>query len=367
MEKFDVVIAGGGVGGISAAISSAKQGLKVCLIEKSALLGGLATIGLINWFEPLCDGKGRQVLFSNVKLLFDLALSSSYSTLDKNWKQNNKRLSSWFNHNLFALKLNKLLSDLGVYIYYESTVGEVILNKDKNLIDHLNIFTIEGKISIYGNSYIDATGSAYLFKQAGLKTRDGLNYLTYAVTTYKDGLDKPKFFYFGAGYNGNGHPNKIQLFKQMNQNEVNRYIKQGQNYCLEEYLKGNGYDLSILPSMNQFRKISTIIGDYQLSKDDLFKHHEDSVGVIGVFNKAGEWYELPKRILTNKNICNLFASGRIISCLDDDAWEAIRVIPSAIASGEAAGLLAYLYKINRLDDTKLLQKILQNNGVLLHY
>jgi flavin-dependent dehydrogenase len=46
-KKYDVVVAGGGISGISAAVTSAKKGLKVLLIEQSAMLGGMGTSGLI--------------------------------------------------------------------------------------------------------------------------------------------------------------------------------------------------------------------------------------------------------------------------------------------------------------------------------
>ena len=87
----------------------------------------------------------------------------------------------------------------------------------------------------------------------------------------------------------------------------------GKKLFLKEYEEGKIDDISMIPSMNQLRKISTIIGDYQLSKKDLCKHQKESIGVIGVFNKIGEWYELPIGILTNKKIKNLFAAGRIVS------------------------------------------------------
>lgn len=67
MSIYDVVIVGGGVAGCSAALSSVKENLKVCLIEKLPLLGGLATSGLINWYEPLCDGNGKQLIFGQAE------------------------------------------------------------------------------------------------------------------------------------------------------------------------------------------------------------------------------------------------------------------------------------------------------------
>ena len=42
----DVLVAGGGVAGIAAALAAARNGARVTLVEKQCLLGGLGTLGL---------------------------------------------------------------------------------------------------------------------------------------------------------------------------------------------------------------------------------------------------------------------------------------------------------------------------------
>ncbi len=46
-DKVDVIIAGGGLGGISAAIAAARAGAKTLLIERNGFLGGVATAGMV--------------------------------------------------------------------------------------------------------------------------------------------------------------------------------------------------------------------------------------------------------------------------------------------------------------------------------
>ena len=70
-ENYDVIVVGGGIAGIAAAVSAAREGMKTFLIEKSFNLGGLATGGLISWYEPLCDGKGNQMIFGIAEELKD--------------------------------------------------------------------------------------------------------------------------------------------------------------------------------------------------------------------------------------------------------------------------------------------------------
>ena len=47
MKKYDLVVAGGGLAGVSAAISAARDGLSVLLVEKSGSLGGALSGGLV--------------------------------------------------------------------------------------------------------------------------------------------------------------------------------------------------------------------------------------------------------------------------------------------------------------------------------
>ena len=62
-KQYDVVVVGGGIAGVAAALECARSGLRTAIIEKTILWGGLCTSGLVPIYMPLCDGKGRQVTF----------------------------------------------------------------------------------------------------------------------------------------------------------------------------------------------------------------------------------------------------------------------------------------------------------------
>ena len=49
-KSYDVIVCGGGVAGVAAAVTAANNGNSVLIIEKSNILGGLATLGLVNLF-----------------------------------------------------------------------------------------------------------------------------------------------------------------------------------------------------------------------------------------------------------------------------------------------------------------------------
>ena len=51
--EADVIVVGGGVAGVAAAVSAARNGSRVILLEKSIILGGLATLGHVCIYLPL--------------------------------------------------------------------------------------------------------------------------------------------------------------------------------------------------------------------------------------------------------------------------------------------------------------------------
>ena len=60
-KKYDLIVCGGGVAGAAAALSGRRQGLSVLLLEGQCVLGGLATSGLVNYWVPLCNGRGKYI------------------------------------------------------------------------------------------------------------------------------------------------------------------------------------------------------------------------------------------------------------------------------------------------------------------
>ena len=51
-SRYELVVVGGGFAGITAALSAAKQGVDVLLVEKYNCLGGAAVSALVNPFMP---------------------------------------------------------------------------------------------------------------------------------------------------------------------------------------------------------------------------------------------------------------------------------------------------------------------------
>ncbi len=60
--KFDVVVIGGGPGGIGAAVGAARAGAKTVLVEKHPIVGGMGTAALVNNFCPAHFCKERPII-----------------------------------------------------------------------------------------------------------------------------------------------------------------------------------------------------------------------------------------------------------------------------------------------------------------
>ena len=80
LGDYDVVVVGGGIAGVAAALASARGGAKTCLLEKFCALGGLATIGNVIIYLPLCDGRGHQVSAGICEELFRLSVNDEPSS-----------------------------------------------------------------------------------------------------------------------------------------------------------------------------------------------------------------------------------------------------------------------------------------------
>ena len=85
-KSYDIIVVGGGMAGVSAAVAARRQGKRVLLIEKASYLGGLATLGLVVLYHPpLDDGTGRKLVGGLAEELLHLSIRYSYDDLPKGW------------------------------------------------------------------------------------------------------------------------------------------------------------------------------------------------------------------------------------------------------------------------------------------
>ena len=393
MQEQDVIVVGGGVAGVAAAVAAARNGAKTLLMEKQVVLGGLATAGLISWYEPLCDGEGKQMVTGIAEELIRLSVKYGFERLPEKWGGEGKypvsreRFATNFSPNIFALALLEYLKENGVALRLDTlaTYPEV----EAGVLKGILVETVGGREFFPAKLVVDATGDACICHRAGVPTELGDNYLTYIVheldSEGAEELGKTGDFckarkWKGVGsdlfgndlsendLSGDGHPEGRRMMQVTSADDVTAYMVWGGRKVLERLRSEdkNSRDVMTLPTMPQFRKIRRMIGETEFDGSEDGIVIRDSVGVFGDFRKSGRHFQLPYASLYNREVGNLFAAGRIISA-KGDGWELTRVIPVAALSGEAAGTAAALCVKGRCEnhrlDVKLLQGVLQEAGV----
>ena len=155
MNKYDIVIAGGGTAGCACAYTAAKLGLKVLLIEKNSFLGGSITSSLvIPAMKTSSNAINTEFFDSLYNKLEEMGGAITY--IDGN--------KGWFNPELTKIALDTLLVEAGVKIEFESSLSKI----EENLLSYIvtiendNIITSKQELllPIETKYIVDATGDA---------------------------------------------------------------------------------------------------------------------------------------------------------------------------------------------------------------
>ena len=84
-EGYDVIVVGGDPEGVAAALSSARNGLRTLLIEDDSALGGLMTLGQLNFLD-MSHGPKRELLTRGIFEEFYEALGNAFDVEEaKEW------------------------------------------------------------------------------------------------------------------------------------------------------------------------------------------------------------------------------------------------------------------------------------------
>ncbi len=385
-NPYDVIVAGGGIAGIASAVSAARRGAKTLLLEKQVNLGGLATVGLISWYEPLCDGEGKQMVYGIGEELVRLSVRYGFENLPAAWggrgenHHRNGRFSTLYSPNAFSLALDEYVRENGSDLLFDVLAVYPVMEGKKCL--GVMTETASGREFFPAGAVVDATGEASVLHRAGMPTEEGENFLTYAMQGFgredllshdpaRDMLDLRRTYSLGSDLRGEGHPAEVRTFRGISSDEENRYLYEGKRRAMEllRSKDKSAFEISSLPTMPQYRKIRRLLGKVTFTGEEEGVFSPESVGRLGDFRQAGRHFELPYGTLFHPEYPNIAAAGRVISA-GGDGWELARVIPVCALSGEAAGAAAAL-AVKRGEalselPVKLLQETLQNAGVRLH-
>ncbi len=384
-EECDVLVCGGGIAGVAAALSAARLNKKVILCEKEYILGGLATAGLVAVYLPICDGTGRQVSFGLAEELLKLSVSrkvyqgAGYDDWIKNpdsvKNEKTARYEVVFNPNLFAIDMEQLLLKSGVKILY----GTVAVNayKKDGFVNYVVFENKSGRFAIAPKGVIDATGDCDIAKFSSLPCQLNEDKNPLASWYYNFTNGKVNLSTLGVCDNSDEKQQNgvkvqslsIRRFSGIDGEELSEMTQLSHKSLLNDYIKrcetDPDYDVTTIATIPQIRMTRRLLGQYVLRESDNHKEFSDSLGLISDWRKRGPVFEIPLGSLYNEQIKNFAAAGRCMSAAGA-MWDIARVIPCCAVTGQAAGTaLAVCPDLTKIDIAKL-QQTLKQNGVVLH-
>ncbi len=382
-KAYDVVVCGGGVAGVAAALAAARRGQRTALLEKTVYPGGLATAGLIYIYLPLCDGNGTQVTFGLAEELLLASITYGPGEVPPGWRNERtaeevRRYRLAFSPASFVLAMDALLTDAGVDVWFDTLVCGARVEEGR--LTAVEVENKSGRGAIAGTCFVDATGDADVAHRAGCACPVGDNYLACWTLEYCRGGTSC----LGAGVDhvavhaDGGWDDPQRGFDGIDGARVSRLVQLGREKyrrrLLREYASGKHSRSTLfplhLPAMAQFRTTRRIDAPYTLTAGQAWTHVEDAVGMVADWRKAGSVWEIPYRTLLPLGVDNLLAAGRCIAS-EGDAWEVTRVIPAAALTGEAAGAAAALSARRGVAPSKLpvseVQDALRRAGHKVHF
>ena len=151
MDRADVIVCGGGAAGIAAAVSAARNGAEVLLIEKYGFLGGLITAGLVITTPPLDNG-------INSEIARRLRKRSAYIRCRKSGSATAADKLTAFDPNCIKVEFLRMLEERKVDILLHTHITQSFV--ENGVIKGVIVETKAGRFAILGSIVIDATGEA---------------------------------------------------------------------------------------------------------------------------------------------------------------------------------------------------------------
>jgi hypothetical protein len=420
-NKYDVIVAGGGLSGVAAAVAAAREGAKVLLIEQHGYLGGMATAGLVNPFMPYAIWKANWQYDWQEKVNQGVFREILQKLYDLGGLHDNNQT---FNEELLKLVLDRLMKEHKIKVLFHTFLSGV--TREGNEVKSITVTNKSGTTVYEASYYIDATGDADLSSLAGCEYRVGRdedNLCQPMTLCFRlADVDKSKFnrensrqavnekyrefkekglitnpredvLTFAHMVEDVVHFNSTRIVKKLAVNAEDLTAAEiearEQVYELYTFMKENipGFENSKLlmsaPHIG-IRESRRIVGEYTITQEDLLtvKKFEDSVArgtyPVDIHNPSGsgtilkdipygEYYTIPYRAMIPKGMDNLLVAGRPISS-EHEAHSAYRIMPICTSIGEGAGTAAALALKNsvsfRLVQSEDLHELLDKYGAL---
>ncbi|PWJ84721.1 FAD dependent oxidoreductase [Mesorhizobium loti] len=167
----DVLVVGGGATGVSAAVTAARHGLSVCLIEKYGFCGGGAVAGLsgtiCGLYEATDDVKAPPVKVVHGFVDEFIHLMEKVGGLAPPVRYG-KTFTRVHDPLVWREAADELLQAADVEIFFHTTVTGVLLDGDR--VVGVSAYCKEGVLDVRAATVIDASGDADIVAMAGFET-----------------------------------------------------------------------------------------------------------------------------------------------------------------------------------------------------
>ncbi|HTV60208.1 MAG TPA: FAD-dependent oxidoreductase [Verrucomicrobiae bacterium] len=426
---FDVVVAGSGSAGATAAIAAARAGAKTLLVERFGFLGGTSTAVLDTFYGFFTPGTRSIKVVGGVADDVVKGLREYNACMER---PNTYGAGTGVTYNSEYLKVvwERLVQDAGAAVLLYAWVQEASVSEEK--IQSLTVATKQGLRKVTGKYFVDATGDADLSYFAGAPCEIAGEHepAQMLTTTFKianvdvplrKSMSKQEFHkrmeaaaesgrYRLPRREGSDHVTPVKGMMATNMTRVQSFDSsggrlrnatdpdlltsaeiEGRRQALEylRFLKTeiSGYanaDLIAFGTQIGVRETRRVQGEYRLTREDVLaaRQFDDQVGLCGApiedhhagsdtqwqYLPDGQCVGIPLRALIPRKIENLLVSGRCFSATHD-AHASVRSMAQCMAMGQAAGTAAALCAASRRAprdlDFRLLEQALLKAGAIL--
>ena len=390
LGSFDVAVCGGGIAGVCAAVTAARQGAKVVLIESSGMLGGTITLcGMGNLIDA--DNKGG--IIQEMRDFLDARGMTWARRGDKVDKDGKVIPGNLLHGEGVKYFLDKICAEAGVTVLFHSMVCSA--KHTEGHIHELLLCTMCGNFSLNAKVYVEATGNGALADLVGCQWEcgdpdehrpspvsmgstaiglpadyNGTDYeddkTVYAEKMAKYGITcssqqgsivKSPYGYWGTDFTM-GYDvvpdNIVHLSKVISQKRKEAFD------VIEAHQQIPGFEKMKINSTNPqigIREGRRIFGQYRISNEDILSgaRFEDAVCLVTFHVDVHKLhkddtieqtrgyemqpYHIPYRSMLPLGSDNMILAGRCISG-DFYPFSSYRVIGNMAGVGEAAGYAA---------------------------
>ncbi len=392
--KKDLIVVGGGMPGICAAIQAARLGLKVALVHNRGYLGGNASAEIRVNINGARNGISEFNFYSReTGIIEEIILENLYRNPEGNayiWD---------------SVLLDYILSEKNIALFLNTNIDKVALETN-SIIKYVSGSQLgsEKRFEFYGKLFLDDTGDGTIGYLAGADFKMGREsqdeYKERIAPKEADESVLPSTLVFWAKDTGKPvnyippgfaedltksdvlkyrsipekrfhmHQWYYELGGHLNQMENNEEITQQHRellYGIWDYIKNSGkynsetYGFEYVSSVPGKRESRRLMGDYILKENDILEQQDfkDTVGhggwsvdlhsIGGFYSKEiinkhvflKGVYQIPYRTGYSRNIENLFMAGRCMSA-SHVALGSTRVIATLSTLGQALGVAAYI-------------------------